>query len=393
MSKNLKWFLVVMVLVGLAIGSPVLAQDDYEYEEAAKTVAKWEMFDFAKQKLSSADLSKMSLAETTLLRGIVFGKRGRVFKERAIQNYLTKRTWYKANPNYRNASLTAVERQNLDLIRLAEAEKHDFVQPGDMRIWQKKAIPEDKVYANTAAEWRVLIAEIEAIHGKTFPDEPWLQKYFEERYWYKANPGYTPAVLTDIERQNIEIISKKRDENRKVAVSVGDMDKFQDVLLTEKMLEGVTLNDLRMMRNEVWARRGKKFSAIGIQQNFSWRDWYTPAKDQSKVVLNNIEKQNVELLLRAENRLREEIATKPMEATMFEGMFTEDLRVLRNEIYARRGRVFKSKDLNDYFKEQTWYKPDANYNDSMLSAVERENLRIIKEAEDMAVSKFAEFEG
>jgi hypothetical protein len=393
MPKTLSKLLLVLAFAGLLSAFAARAQDEYDYLQAAPKMAKWETFDFAKQKVRTADLNKMSLAELALLRGIVFGKRGRIFKEKHIQSYLAKRPWYKASAGFRNASLTATERQNLDAIRLAEAEKHDYVKPGDMRIWQKKAIPEDKVYAETAAEWRILIAEVEAIHGKTFPEEPWLQKYFEERYWYKANPKYSPTVLTEIEQQNIELLTKKRDENRKVAVSVGDMDKFQDVLLTEKMLEGVTLNDLRMMRNEIYARRGKKFNAVGIQQFFEWRDWYTPVKDQSKIVLSETEKQNADLLLRVENRLREEIATKPAAPELFEGMFTEDLRVLRNEIYARRGRVFKSKDLNDYFKEQSWYKPDPNYSDNLLSEVEKENLKIIKEAEDAAVSKFLLVEG
>ncbi|WP_289045321.1 YARHG domain-containing protein [uncultured Olleya sp.] len=38
----------------------------------------------------------------------------------------------------------------------------------------------------------------------------------------------------------------------------------------------------------------------------------------------------------------------------------EELRLLRNEIFARKGYVFKSEDLNIYFKTKTWYTPDAN---------------------------------
>lgn len=392
--KHVKWFLVFATFVGFFFVSPAFAQDQYEYEEAAKKVKKWETYDFAKQKVRAADLAKMELPELELVRGIVFGKHGRIFKEKSIQNFLEKRAWYKPNPVYRNASLTATERQNLDLIRLAEAEKHYGVEPGDLRLWQKKPIPEDKINAyNTGAKWRILIAEVEAIHGKTFPEEPWLQKYFDERYWYKANPKYTPAVLTDIEKQNIEAFKKARDSERKVAVSPGDMDKFQNVPLTEAMLEGLTLNELRSMRNEIWARRGKKFAAAGIQQQFEWEDWYRAAKDQSKVVLNEIEKQNVDLLLRAENRIREGLASKPITVDDLSGMFTEDLRVLRNEIYARRGKVFKSKDLIEYFAAQSWYKPDPNFKDEMLSQIESDNLKVIKEAEDAAISKFVLVEG
>jgi hypothetical protein len=94
-----------------------------------------------------------------------------------------------------------------------------------------------------------------------------------------------------------------------------------------------------------------------------------------------------------EANLRNKIATEPVSVELFEGMFTEDLRVLRNEIYARRGKVFKSKDLKEYFAAQSWYKPDPNFQDEMLSEVEKKNLAVIKEAEDMAISKFSEAEG
>jgi len=365
----------------------------YAGVNAQNNLKKWETFDFAKQKITAAQIKNLDHEGLQQLRGIVFGKRGRVFKEKTIQEYLEKRTWYKPNPNFSNSVLSQNERLNLDTIRLAEAANHDIVEPGDLRYWEKKPIPEDKIYAATAAEWRIMIAEIEAIHGKTFPEEPWLQKYFEERYWYKANPRYSPTVLTDIERQNIEAITKKRELERKVAVSPGDMDKFQTVLLTDQMLENLTLSELRQMKNEFWARRGRTFTLPGVRQMFEWQEWYRPAKDQKTVKLSDIEQQNVSLIERREKKLRDEIATKPVEVDMFAGMFTEDLRVLRNEIYARRGKVFRSKDLKDYFAAQTWYKPDPNFKDEMLSSIEKANLAVIKEAEDMAASKFSEEEG
>ncbi|MEP6925905.1 MAG: YARHG domain-containing protein [Pyrinomonadaceae bacterium] len=381
--KNLTHFLFVLAFV-ILLSAGSAAQDN---------IKKWETFNYGKQKALLKDLQKLELENLQNVRGVVFGRHGRIFKEKSIQEYLEKHAWYKPNPRFVNSLLNQMERGNIDLIRQAEAEKHDSVQPGDLRFWQKQPIPEDKIYANTAAEWRVMIAEIEAIHGKTFPDEPWLQTYFEERYWYKANPDYSAAVLSEIEHGNIETITKKRESERHVAVSPGDMDKFQNVLLTEKMLEGATISELRIMRNEFDARHGKKFVTPGYRSFFEFQEWYRPIKDQSKVILNNTEKKNVETILRVENRLREEIAKKPKTADDFSGLFTEDLRLLRNEIYARHGRIFKTKVLNDYFSEQSWYKPDPSYSDSMLTAIESENLKAIKEAEDAAVSKFSEVEG
>lgn len=360
---------------------------------AQANLRKWAAFDYTKQILPKAELAKMELDDLGKMRGIVFGKRGRIFKEVSIQEYLAKQPWYKPNPNFKNEILTANERRNIDSIREAEAAKHDYIQPGDLRFWEKKTITEDNLSPNTAAEWSVLIAEIEAIHGKTFTDEPWLQKYFDERYWYKPDPNYNPSLMSELDRKNLSAIMSARDKQRKVAVSPGDMDKFQNAVLTEKMLEGATLNELRIMRNEFWARHGKTFSTPGYRAFYMWQDWYKPLKDQTKVKLSPIEEQNVKTIENYETKLHEKLETEPVTDEMLEGLFAEDLRVLRNEIYARHGRVFKDVKLQKTFVELSWYKPDPNFKDDMLSDVEKANLKKIADAEKLAESKFTEIEG
>ena len=379
------------------------AQDDVVGFETARREAWLKFnkhnlhnFDFSKKLVTRKQLDALKndvVDELELVRGIVFGKRGRIFKERRIQDYLEKQAWYKPNKNFSNNMLSAMERKNIDLIREAEAAKHDFIQPGDLRFWEKREITEDNLAPNTAAEWRVLIAEMEAIHGKTFPDEPWLQKYFEERYWYKANPNYNSSMLSEMDRKNLATIMAARDKQRKVAVSPGDMDKFQNAPLTEEMLAGATLNELRIMRNEFWARRGKRFTTPGFRAFYEWQDWYKPLKNQKLVKLTATEEANVKVIENYEMKIREKITSEILPPETFEGLFIEDLRVLRNEIYARHGRVFKDAKLQKTFAEMSWYKPDPNFKDEMLSEVEVKNLASIKQAEEMAVSKFEEIEG
>ncbi len=399
--------LITLIFV-LLLGANIFAQADNlsaERQKDWKAFSKkgWDKFDFAAKKITRVQIGKLKSAggesgnsdvdELALLRGVVFGKRGRVFKERSIQDYLEKQTWYKPRADFSNAVLTRTERDNLDVIRLAEAGRHSSIEPGDLRLWQAKEIPEDKLFTDSPANWRIMIAEVEAIHGKRFDDEPWLQKYFEERYWYQSKVNYSPTVLTAIERKNLEKLNAKRDEDRKVSLSIGDMDKFQNVALTEDLLKGLSLNDLRFIRNEFWARNGRKFTTPGFLANFEWRDWYKPLKDQTKVKLNPIEQQNVKFIETAETRLREKIANEPITNEMVEGLFVEDLRVLRNEIYARHGRVFKDKELQKYFAAQPWYQPNPEFKDEMLSENESKNLAIIAEVEKNSVSKLAEVEG
>lgn len=57
------------------------------------------------------------------------------------------------------------------------------------------------------------------------------------------------------------------------------------------------------------------------------------------------------------------------------------LRLARNEIYARHGYVFKSQDLQEYFSSKSWYHPDPSF-DGSLNEVEKENVDFIKARED-----------
>jgi hypothetical protein len=387
---------ILLLGILLAFASVLFAQDN---------VKKYHNFDFTKKLVTKAELAKLKyetddfepVNELALLRGVVFGKRGRIFKEKSIQNYLEKQSWYQPNPNFKNSMLTKMERDNLDLIRLAEAERHYNVEPGDLRYWIKKEIPDDKIYAPSGADWSVLIAEFEAIHGKTFPDQEWLQKYFDERYWYKRNPNYSPTMLSAIERKNLEKFIAKRNENRVVEVSFGDMDKFQNVLLKEEQLKGVSFNELRLMKNEFFARRGKKFTVAAYRQAFEWQDWYKPLKDQKKVKLNAVEEANVKLIDGYEAKMREKITTEVLPEEFFYGMYLEDLRVLRNEIFAKHGRVFKDPKLQKYFEAQAWYKRDPTFTDDkvkdVLSEIEFKNITSIKTQEEVAMSKFVMVEG
>ena len=57
-----------------------------------------------------------------------------------------------------------------------------------------------------------------------------------------------------------------------------------------------------------------------------------------------------------------------------------EIRVARNEIYARHGRMFKSQELTDYFKSKSWYVPSIppeQFDNSYLNTFEIENLKFI----------------
>ena len=54
-----------------------------------------------------------------------------------------------------------------------------------------------------------------------------------------------------------------------------------------------------------------------------------------------------------------------------------ELDIMRNEIYARHGRPFKLRKFQDFFKTQTWYHLNTNYNDGLLNEFEKRNASFI----------------
>lgn len=59
----------------------------------------------------------------------------------------------------------------------------------------------------------------------------------------------------------------------------------------------------------------------------------------------------------------------------------EELRLMRNYIFARRGYIFESEDLKEYFKRFSWYVPLYYDVTPRLSDIEKYNVNFIKEWE------------
>lgn len=68
-----------------------------------------------------------------------------------------------------------------------------------------------------------------------------------------------------------------------------------------------------------------------------------------------------------------------------EGLSKEQLRLARNEIYARHGMIFGVEDLDQYFATKSWYKPTISFTDFdnkvEMSIVEEQNIILIQQVE------------
>jgi len=375
-------FLIAVLFIAGAF--TVSAQDNMQ---------RWQSFDFAKSALKPADTAGLPLQDLKLLRGIVFGRHGRVFKDAEIKTYLESQDWFKANPIFSNDDLNDVERRNLDVIRDGEAGKHPTVQPGDMRFWRTRTLTPKKLGTHSGAEWLVLRSEVEAIHGKRF-DEPWLQKYFDERYWYKPSDQFKPKQLSALEQKNLLTLAEAQKRSRKIALAPGDMELFEDKPISAQMLHGLSLNELRLLRNEVYARHGRQFQAPWLSQYFFSQPWYTVDENFKDEELSGFDKQNVETIVAYENRIHDDLGHKLITRSLLEGLFVEDAAKMRQEIYARRGKVFtKEHWFQTYFETFAWYKANPDFTDAQFSEVEKRNIATITAYEKKATSAMDVIEG
>lgn len=60
-----------------------------------------------------------------------------------------------------------------------------------------------------------------------------------------------------------------------------------------------------------------------------------------------------------------------------ENMGPQQLTYARNEIYARHGYIFQSKELVEYFSQKDWYHPDPEFDESVFNEYEKYNSRYI----------------
>jgi YARHG domain-containing protein len=382
---------IAVVVVVVASGCAKGTDDERRPAGIPSTMDQWERFDYASSAIPAAALAPLPLVELQRIRGIIFGKHGRVFQDSTLERWLASRPWYRPDSSFTNARLTQEERENLELVREAEAKKHPQIESGDMRFYDNRVITTAMLGDHSPQDWEVLEAEVLANHGFVFeteldmenrdlqPDD--LQRYFDERYWYQRRPEFRATELSAIERQNLDTIAVAVTRQNKRTLSPGMMNLFQSTPLTEQMLSHLTLADMRLLRNEIYARRGRPFQTAWLAAVFRQYPWYIPRSDYSDADLSPVERANIALITQREQQLHESLSTKLLDSDDVQGLRSEDARRLRNEIYARHGRRFRDPALQRYFASFAWYKPNDSFRENQLNATERKNADLISQYE------------
>jgi hypothetical protein len=169
----------------------------------------------------------------------------------------------------------------------------------------------------------------------------WLKSHFHAQKWFKPNPRFNYRQLSEADRKNAHFIGVREQSFREP--------------------------ELRAMRQAI-EKRGKKVELSAedkIELGLIDRALGSFALDDDK--RDAASDRSLDRLL------------KPEEVRK---LSLRDLRLLRNTIYARRGRPFKSHILQDHFGGMSWYTIDPGYTDKKLTANDTRNVALIKSVEN-----------
>jgi hypothetical protein len=67
---------------------------------------------------------------------------------------------------------------------------------------------------------------------------------------------------------------------------------------------------------------------------------------------------------------------------LFKNIDKSKLRIIRNTVFAKYGKIFKSYDLQQYFNKEKWYKKNPKYNDKMLTDNDRKIINSLLKLEN-----------
>ena len=295
--------------------------------------------------------------------------------------------------------------------------------------------------------------EIYARNGRRFNSTE-LQNWFNQQYWY--TPIYTPdqfsdEMLNEYETANVAMLSSAEaalgtytldsssysyagiysllsasaadDGSYSVNADTYIFADSNTRYLTESEIAPLTLQELCYARNEIYARRGYIFVSTELSDYFNSKNWYWGTVDASgfsESVFNSYETANIALLEEREYELSAagyvldqpgysysgigsysssssssqtatasayifyDSAIRYLSDSEVSALSLQQICYARNEIYARRGYIFQSQELRDYFSAKSWYYPTIpadSFSDSVFNIYETANIALLRQYE------------
>jgi hypothetical protein len=254
----------------------------------------------------------------------------------------------------------------------------------------------NELSGKTLRELAILRNTIYARYGWDGFRKQWLHDYFHAQKWFKPNPAFSYKLINKADRENAHIIGSMEASFNEPTLQVLRAEIYAR--------HGKVWNDVFKW---TW-RNGKKTTAcdkpVGYDGDDSWdeeedaQSWdctfkskgYRPDSKFSEANLTPDERIEIGLISRALGEFRGDSALSASAQSLdhllpvgeLRKLSLRDLRMLRNSIYARRGRPFKSPIVRAHFRGMKWYEENSAYTDKLLSQTDVRNVRLIRSVEE-----------
>lgn len=235
---------------------------------------------YVEAPLTKADLEGRSLRELTLMRNWIYAKRGNEFRRAWLRDFFTSQPWYQPNAT----------------VFLSGGWKN--ISDDEPAVWTR----DDKnAEAIATYESGLTVEQLTAMRDalrakvkeakKTSPDDLIEFKLLSIRLGEWAGEGEAPADLNPLENP-----------------------KRLDGPLTLKDLDDLSPRDLKLLRNTIFARRGRAFETPLVKGHFTTIKWYAIDPKYTDGKLTAVDKKNVKLIQSLERQLKRENETNYMVA-------------------------------------------------------------------------------
>ncbi len=175
----------------------------------------------------------------------------------------------------------------------------------------------------------------------------------------------------------------------------------------DRALEAVGVSMYTLLRNEMFARHGYRFKTPILAYIYSLADWYKEDSKADLTYLSSLEASNVNFIKAIEDNYDYENVAEWLDEKGYFGddeLYTAEYyyevpqdvqlsmnhlainsaRLLRNEVFARRGYIFKDAELDKIFSLTSWYRKRlANIQEitSEMGKLEFVNVELLRKRE------------
>ena len=343
---------------------------------------------YYERTITPADLEGRTLRELTLMRNTIYARTGNVFRKAWLHDYFAEQDWYKPS-GLDESKLSAVDRANAEVIA-----KYETALPRAELERKRKALADRHAFASDPEGWAATVAisadgALVATGGEVVDlwdrngarlkrlSPPIDEESYDDWAVTLAFSADARTLAVRSEGGAVRVFDTK--SGKLLPKEKAKLTEPEDVVTKAPSADGTRVAEVVEGRIRVLdAKTGAPVP------EWKGHEPFTSEEDRIELILlsralgvpNTAGEENERSPLDDVNLLDE-----PVTVAHLKDMSRRDLRILRNTVYARRGRAFQSPLLQQHFGRMDWYKPDAKYTDARLTAQDKRNIKVIQSVE------------